>query len=227
MSDLKHDASLCVVLGDLVGSRDAGDRRALHRRLDAALAAVDAERPSLTGLRTTVGDEFQGSYRTLGEALDAAFRVQVALLPDVDVRIGVGRGRVAVIDPERAIEDGPGWWAARAAVEAVEAASERAPTRHLRTGVRTAEEGDDVREPGVDETGPAAAVNAALLCRDHLVGSLSERSVRLLRGLMDPGTTQAQLAEREGVSASAVSQRVRSDGVGAVLAAHRLLGGLP
>jgi transcriptional regulator with XRE-family HTH domain len=44
---------------------------------------------------------------------------------------------------------------------------------------------------------------------------------------MDPDTTQAQLAEREGISASAVSQRVRTDGVGAVLAAHDLLRWMP
>ena len=44
---------------------------------------------------------------------------------------------------------------------------------------------------------------------------------------MDPDTTQAELAEREGISASAVSQRVRVDGIGAVLAAHELLRRLP
>lgn len=225
MADLKSSASRCVLIGDLVGSREAADRRALHVRLDDALAAVDRVRPSLAGLRTTVGDEFQGSYRTLGEALDVALRVRVLLLPEVDIRVGIGRGEVTVIDAERGIEDGPGWWAARAAVEAVEAASERAVTRALRTGVRTAGT-DRVREPGLDDTGTGAAVNAALLCQDHLVGSLSERSVRLLRGLMDD-TTQADLAEREGISASAVSQRVRTDGLGALLASHELLVGLP
>lgn len=44
---------------------------------------------------------------------------------------------------------------------------------------------------------------------------------------MHPDTTQAALAEREGVSASAVSQRVRIDGIGAVLAAQALLRDLP
>ena len=226
MAKMKSGSSVCVI-GDLVGSRDAVDRRSVHTLLGAALDRVEGDRPSFSGLRVTVGDEFQGSYRSLGAALDAAFRVQVLLLPEVAVRIGVGRGPVTVIDAGRGIEDGPGWWAARAAVEAVEAASERAPTRLLRTGVRTAGEDDTVRSPGLDDTGTGAAVNAALLCRDHLVGSLSERSVRLLRGLMEPGTTQAELAEREGVSPSAVSQRVRADGVGAVLAAHALLAGLP
>lgn len=228
MMTMKPDGTRCALIGDLVGSRTSADRRALHDTLEAALATTEARRPSLSGLRTTVGDEFQGSYATLGEALDAALRVRLLLLPEVEVRVGVGRGMVTVVDAGRGIEDGPGWWAARAAVEAVEAAADRAPTRYLRTGVRTAEGPDDrIEAPGVDEVGPGAAVNAALLCQDHLVGCLSERSTRLLRGLMEPGTTQAMLAEREGISASAVSQRVRSDGIGAVLAAHELLRVLP
>ena len=142
--------------------------------------------------------------------------VRVDLLPEVDVRIGVGRGEVTVLDAERGLQDGPGWWSAREAVEAAEAAAERAATRWSRTAYRSADP-----DPAQD------AVNAALRCRDHLVGSLSERSVRLLRGLMEPQATQLELAEREGISASAVSQRVRADGIGAVLAAQALLRELP
>ncbi len=216
MDHLKGLASPCVLIGDIVGSRDALDRQAVHDRLEAALELVDARVPSVRGLRTTVGDEFQGVYPTLGEAIEVGLLVRLHALPDVDVRVGVGRGATTVLDAARGIEDGPAWWAARDAVEAAEADADRAATRSTRTAYRSAEP-----DPVAD------AVNAALLCRDHLVGSLSERSVRLLRGLMEPHTTQAQLAEREGVSASAVSQRVRGDGLGAVLAAHELLRRMP
>ena len=209
---MKSDTSPCVVIGDIVGSRAATDRRGVHDHLVDALAAVRAVVPPERGMRVTVGDEFQGVYRTLGEALEATFLLRLHALPEVDVRIGVGRGEVTVLEEARGIEDGPGWWAARDAVEAAERAADRAATRTSRTAYRSAE--PDPRED---------AVNAALLCRDHLVGSVDERSVRLLRGMMEPGTTQAELAEREGVSASAVSQRVRSDGLGAVLAAQALL----
>ncbi len=220
MNEMKHGASQCVLIGDIVGSRSAVDRRAVHEAVVRALDDAERRVPSLRGLAVTVGDEFQGAYARLGDALDVAFRVRLALLPDVDVRVGVGRGAARVLDAARGVEDGPAWWVARDAVDAVAEAADRAPTRLLRTGVRDA-------SGGGDGPGEVDAVNAALLCRDHLVGSLSERSLRLLRGLMEPDTTQAELAEREGVSASAVSQRVRADGVGAVLAAHALLAGLP
>ena len=218
MEPMKNNASRCTLIGDIVGSRGSVDRADLHRAVEAALRQVDDAVPSLTGLRVTVGDEFQGSYATLGEALDAGLRVRLALLPDVDTRIGIGRGSVTTLDPDRGIEDGPGWWAARSAVEAAEEAAAKPATRHVRTALRVAPSEDDT---AVD------AVNAALLCRDHLVGSCSERSIRLLRGLMQPHTTQGDLATLEGISPSAVSQRVRADGLGAVLAAHDLLRRMP
>mgnify|MGYP003421191310 FL=1 len=218
MEPMKSNASRCTLIGDIVGSRGSVDRADLHRAVEAALRQVDDAVPSLTGLRVTVGDEFQGSYATLGEALDAGLRVRLALLPDVDTRIGIGRGSVTTLDPDRGIEDGPGWWAARSAVEAAEEAAAKPATRHVRTALRVAASEDDT---AVD------AVNAALLCRDHLVGSCSERSIRLLRGLMQPHTTQGDLATLEGISPSAVSQRVRADGLGAVLAAHDLLRRMP
>jgi hypothetical protein len=62
------------------------------------------------------------------------------------------------------------------------------------------------------------AIAAALLCRDQLVGSLDERSLRILGGLMQH-QSQAELAALEGVSGSAVSQRVRAGGLAVVAAA--------
>ena len=221
---MKDNTSRCVVIGDLVGSRAAPNRRALHRAVEEALDTVNAAVPAVTTLRITVGDEFQGSYASLGAAIESALRVRLELLPTADVRVGIGRGPVQLLDAERGIEDGPGWWAARSAIEAVEEAAGRAATRHVRTAYRPAAEATG--NGAAPDGGTADAVNAALLCRDHLVGSLSHRSVRLLRGLMDPHTTQGELATLEGISASAVSQRVRTDGIGAVLAAEELLRGL-
>ena len=135
---MKDQASRCVVIGDLVGSRGAPNRRALHRAVEQALVSVNAAVPAVTELRITVGDEFQGSYATLGAAIEAALRVRLELLPAADVRVGIGRGPVQLLDAERGIEDGPGWWAARSAIEAVEQAAGRAATRHLRTAYHPA-----------------------------------------------------------------------------------------
>lgn len=122
------------------------------------------------------------------------------LRPDVDVRLGIGWGKVDALDAT--VQDGPGWWDARAAIIAVATDQGHGATAHVRTAYRS-------RQAGAPDP---AAVDAALRCRDHLVGSLDERSRRILGGLMD-GRTQADIAADEGVSPSAVSQRVRADGL--------------
>jgi DNA-binding transcriptional LysR family regulator len=203
-----------TLIGDLLGSRTAADRSRLHAVLGEALASVNATLGPPTPLRITVGDEFQGVFATVGDAARATLRIRLALLPDHDVRHGLGWGEVSILQEEPRVEDGPGWWAARDALEGVETGEDRAEGRGRRTAYLAA--------PGTGGT-EAASLNAALALRDQLVGGLSERSVSVLRGLLD-GRTQRDLAEELGISPSAVSQRVRHDGLATVVAADRLLG---
>ena len=98
----------------------------------------------------------------------------------------------------------------------MEQGESRAATRGVRTAYR--------RVDGVPGPDPAA-VNAALMLRDRVVSGLSTRSLSVLRGLL-AGRTQGEIAEQEGVSASAISQRVRHDGLGVLMGAHELLGGV-
>ncbi|WP_107772834.1 SatD family protein [Nocardioides sediminis] len=212
-----------TLIGDLIGSRGSADRRRLHRTFADVLDRVNTELCPPTPVRMQVGDEYQGVFASLGDALHASLLVRLALLPDADVRHGIGRGPVEVLSEDPRVEDGPGWWAARAAIERVEEAEGRPGERSLRTAyVATSD------PAGRDEAVVAqeAAVNAALVLRDHLVSGLSPRSVSVLRGLLD-GASQRDLAEALGISPSAVSQRVRGDGLGAIIAAHELTRGMP
>lgn len=201
---------VATLIGDVVGSRASVDRDQLHTGLTAALTALNVEVAPVTPLRITIGDEYQGCFRSVGAALDAALRLSLALAPHVDVRHGIGFGPVRVLEEEPRVEDGPGWWAAREAVDAVHTASRRPGLRRLRTEYRLA--------PEVDGPTPGA-LNAALMCRDQVVGSLSDRSRTLLRGLL-AGRSQVELADELGISASAASQRVRRDGLAVVVAAQ-------
>jgi hypothetical protein len=216
MPDLKPGTSVATVLGDVVGSRGAVDRSALHQGLSRLLDVVNADVRPLQPLRITVGDEFQGCFATVGEALAVTLRIRLAMLPDVDIRHGVGWGPVAVLAEEPRVEDGPGWWAAREAIDGVKSDAAKAVLRGVRTSYRRAQGAEAAG--GVDPD----PVNAALMCRDQMVGSLSGRSVSLLRGLL-AGRSQGEIAEEEEISASAASQRVRNDGLGVIVAADELL----
>lgn len=208
MDRMKSSASspVATLIGDVVDSRSFADRRGLHRRVAAALTAGTED--ALESPALTVGDEFQGTYRSVGAALDATFALRLALAPDIDVRFGVGWGAVTKLDNRTGVQDGPGWWAAREAIEWAAATMRNSGFTAVRTAYRRA------GEPGADP----AAVNAALMCRDHLLGSLDDRSLRILTGLR-AGRSKKELAMTEQISASAVSQRAHRAGLDLILAA--------
>ncbi len=215
MFKVKVSPSLrATVIGDVVGSRRARDRPALHRRVSTALRQVADGALDPPGF--TVGDEFQGSYPTLGAAIDAALTVRLLLAPEIDVRFGIGWGTITILDAKAGIQDGPGWWTAREAIQQTAEAQRQAGFTLVRTTFRA----DD------DTRADVGAVNAALICRDHLLGSLDERSLRIVRGLMT-GRTKKELAAAEGISASAVSQRAARDGLDLIVRASQYLRGLP
>jgi hypothetical protein len=212
MQMVKADASSvrATLIGDVIGSRQAVDRNALHRRLADALAGISDGAIDPPGF--TAGDEFQGAYPTVGAAIDAALMLRLTVSPEVDVRFGVGWGEVTMLDAATGIQDGPGWWAAREAIEWTAAAQRQPGLALVRTSFRRRA-----------DAGPAEeAINAALICRDHLIGSLDERSLRILKGLMNH-QTKKQLAAEEDISASAVSQRAGRDGLDLIVLASQYL----
>ena len=192
-----------AVIGDLVGSRDAADRAAVHDALVAALDLANQRVDPLQPLEPTVGDEFQGAYASLPAAAHALLVVRLRVLEVLDVRAGIGFGDAETFDATRTprIQDGPAWWAARRALE------DLGRPRHA--GRRTWYDG-----PG------AEAENAYLLCRDGLVDRLPERGPRMLAAAL-AGRTQREIAAQEGVSPSAVSQAFRR-GISAVRDAEAL-----
>jgi hypothetical protein len=214
MSAMKSEASSrlkATLIGDVVGSRSLADRAGVHRLLNRALR--DLTDVAIDPPAFTVGDEFQGAFTSVGLAIDAALSIRLAIAPGIDVRFGLGWGAVTMLDKTSGIQDGPGWWAAREAIEWTASAQRQRGLTLVRTSFR-AEGRDDID-----------AVNAALICRDHLIGSLDDRSIRILKGLLS-NHTKKDIAEQEGISASAVSQRAGRDGLDLILKASEYLRGV-
>jgi hypothetical protein len=204
--------SLCTVIGDLVGSRAVPDRPAVQQALLVALDAVNDLLQPAQPFEPTVGDEFQGACDTLPDAVLAALLVRLRLLPLVDSRSGLGVGPVTVHDASRRplLQDGPGWWAARSAIDLL------GEHRARRTWCAVADEAPaGSPDPGV--------VNAFLTCRDQVVDRLNDRGAQMLR-LALTGRSQKEIAEELGVWPSAVSQQF-ARGIGVVVEAHETFAG--
>ncbi len=198
---------LYTLIGDLVGSRGLPDRAAAQDELGRAMSEVSRHVRHRQSLEPTVGDELQGAYATLGEATRAALELRLELLPGMDVRCGIGLGEVTVHDAVRRplLQDGPGWWAARDALD-------RLGTRRFAARRTWAE---------LSDVAATAQANAYLTARDALVDRLGDRGRRLLLASLR-GSSQQEIAAAEGISRSAVSQQF-ARGVGAVREAQDLM----
>lgn len=188
-----------AVLGDVVASRE-GERTASHAAVVAAIDEVNGQVPALDALRVTVGDEMQGVYASLGEALHAIYALRDLLFGDVDLRFGLGGGRVEVVDAERGIQDGSAWWQAREATDFVKELATRPGHASARTCIRDSR---DVATPAADPL---------VRLVDSGLAALRDGSRRSLIGLL-AGRDNAQVAAAEGISPSGNSQRVNAGGL--------------
>ncbi len=165
--------------------------------------ALDAlVRPGLPGLarafERTAGDEIQGVLSDAAGVVETLHR----LTRLGGWRVGVGAGAVdEPLPPSTREGTGPAFVAARRAVE-----------RARRDGLPAALEAAAAR---------AGDAETALLLYASVLGRRSARGWEAV-DLVAGGVTGAQAAERLGISASAVSQRLRSAEAGLAVRAHAL-----
>nr|WP_274637609.1 SatD family protein [Microbacterium bovistercoris] len=202
---------------DIVGSRRLADREHAQRALDDGIARVAHDLPvAITPLRPTVGDELQGVYPSLDAALATSLLIQLALPDDIECRFGLGIGATGTVASATGpIPEGPGWWAAREAIDAVHALAKRTAPNARTQAAASADESAATRDA-------VRHVNAYLLARDQIVGTMSERTRTLTYGRCQ-GLTQSALAAQEKITQSAVSQALAAGGSAAVIEGYRLL----
>lgn len=204
------------VIADIVSSRELDDRRTAQRAIESAFAQVvdilPAHARPVRPFTAVVGDEFQGAFSTLRAALAATLLVRLALPAGLDLRFGLGLGEVEEIpSTSGSLSEGPGWWAARAAIEHVEEIARREAPQ-ARTWVAAAEHAAGAADL-------VRIANAAALARDRVVGRWSDRVRALVCGRI-AGVTQGELAQSQGISQSAVSQTLAAAGATTIILAY-------
>lgn len=214
-SNGKPGEPCAALIGDLVGSRQHGDQKALFAHFEKALRAASSATSPKQALTLSVGDECQGVFAAVHEALDAALLVRLHLRPSCDVRFGVGWGEISDCEPRRgmAAQNGTAWWHAREAIEEVgRIESGRQWPRHVRTWVVGLE------EPAL------GAVRAFLVTRDALIARMDARDARILIGLFGD-ERQKDVATEMGITQPSVARRQAENGPAAVFRAHEALRG--
>lgn len=186
-----------AVIADVVHSRrlPGDERRELQRAVERTLAEVNRTFASALAAKflITVGDELQGLLHDPAILPELIRRLEVRL-PQIDLRIGVGRGGIDTDLKEYAIGmDGPAWHAARAAIDAAKKDDRRGGV-FRGFGAR-----DDLTLNGL----------ARLL--HHLRAGLTSKQRALLEELLDD-ETQTEIARKAGISKQAVSKQARAAG---------------
>ena len=180
--------SVVAMVGDVTGSRQTGDRETLQETLLQAMTSVNKTVVPIQELTMTIGDEFQGMYSTIAEASQAALRIRLALLPQVDVRIGIGWGELTLAPESPPFgQDGPCWWRAREAITDVkQSEGSNSVPRSIRTKCSTGTYSDQV-------------INAFFAMRDQVVSGFDEIDMQVARLRLD-GLSQKEIATEVGLS---------------------------
>jgi hypothetical protein len=170
-----------------------------------------------------VGDEFQAVAYTLEDALLLTLRAQLLLPSQLQLRFGIGAGRIEEFAsgvhrqvPARgrgaesaALQDGSAWWAARAAINRAHDVQD-ASNPFIRTWF--------MAHASVESEFSShcqTCINAMLSLRDHSILKLSARHRRITASLL-LGKTQVEIARAEKLSQQAISDFARGTGAGLI-----------
>lgn len=201
-------SSFTALIGDVVESRSHRNQGVMLERLRRALDEVNRQVPAEQRLEPTIGDEFQGLYRDVADALKANLLLKMRCKGELDVRVGIGQGKVALLVSDLAPkgQSGQAWWFARDAIDEVKKLVKGWP-EGLRSRFRSA----DASVEGL--------VNAFLVCQDQITSRMDETDARITLGLLR-GVKQQDLAEELGITQSSISARQRQNGPAALAKAY-------
>ena len=212
-----------AVIADIVGSRTLTNRADAQRIFEAVLERASEGLALLQAPYPTVGDEFQAVAYTLEDALLLTLRAQLLLPPQLQLRSGIGAGRIEEFAsgvhrqaPARgrgaesaALQDGSAWWAARAAINRAHDVQDTS-NPFIRTWF--------MAHASVESEFSShcqTCINAMLSLRDHSILKLSARHRRITASLL-LGKTQVEIARVEKLSQQAISDFARGTGAGLI-----------
>ncbi|MEQ8840451.1 MAG: SatD family protein [Acidimicrobiales bacterium] len=232
-----------AVLIDIVDSRRHGDRAQLQAIVAAAAAEVNRHIIALDPLTATVGDELQATYADALLAIRGAAELRLELTGVVEIRAGIGWGDIVMHDPDRTPfgQDGPAWWAARAALDDVASSTARSgyaarlgigfadtptpntPTPNTGTRPGSRSSADPLPPPAPFSIDAAVVLRSHLALLDRALATVDPTEARIVLGDLH-GRSNEELAAELDLGPSAVSQRRGRNHLRELVAALRVIG---
>jgi hypothetical protein len=204
-----------ALLGDVVASRQHPDQQRLFSLVAGHLEWVNRRVRALQPLQLTIGDEFQGLYERLEDAVFVSLLVRLRLAGQLALRFGIGWGPVithAAIEAPAA-QSGEAWWNAREALQLVARAAGRKKRWPANLGTWLV-------APGRED---AQWARAALILQDQVLAAMDGKDAAITLALL-ADERQVDLTDVVGLSQSTISHRQRERGPSALFRAHRELG---
>ena len=200
-----------ALIGDLIGSKQLKNRKQAQKDLQDMMAVLNQDY-LVSPFTITTGDEFQALLRPNPEVMRLID--QIALGFPHPIRFGLGLGEIVTdINREQSIgSDGPAYWKARAAIEAIHEKNDYGSSR-IAVSL------------GDDEL--SQAVNTVLAAASFIQSkwNTSQREVlerMLTEYIYDENFSHGEIAELLQISPSALSKRLKSSGLKVYLRNRRL-----
>lgn len=210
---------VCAIIGDVIGSRTVV-QRPLFEALGGVLGWVNDELASVQPMALTpaTGDEIQGVYGSIAQALKSTLFIQLKLHGEYQMRFGLGFGKTESrhMDQPMVERSGSAWWNASDALKALKELESRKkglPDSRIRTRLSVGTGGDPLVE---------ALVNSFLLFRDQTVQQMSPMDASVTLGLFR-GERQSDIAGKLDISQSMVSAVSRRKGAALLIQCHQML----
>ena len=200
-----------ALIGDLIESKQLKNRKKAQKDLQDMMAVLNQDY-LVSPFTVTTGDEFQALLRPNPEIMQLLD--QIALGFPHPIRFGLGLGEIVTdINREQSIgADGPAYWRARAAIEAIHEKNDYGSSRIA---------------VSLGDEELSQAVNTVLAATSFIQSkwNTSQREVlerMLMEYIYDENFSHGEIAELLQISPSALSKRLKSSGLKIYLRNRRL-----
>lgn len=209
-----------AIIGDLIKSREIGDRAVFQKQLKEILDDVNVKYKNQLGSKfsITLGDEFQGLLTEPGGILEIIQYIKFRMHP-VSGRFGVGIGEITTpIDPEQSLgADGPAYHRARRMVEYL-----KKNERGKKTAV------GDIRVEAEAGDPCIGVVNSCLTLLTLIESKWTPKQRETIGDTHYHKLTQGEIARKSGLNQSTIHRSLKTSGyfeyLEAVTAINALLG---